>query len=187
MFSSNVFFKPNFRNSRKNSLGFTFVELIVVIGIVGILTIATAALINPGLQLKRSRDADRKSDLKNIQLALEIYRADQGSYPVVSGTVAANCPSSTPYMLVQLESDGSCPTDPTKTYIQSIPTDPKTKANYYYSSTTGSAYTLYSCLENANDSDKLSGSTVPASPNTTIIGALSCPSGTSAYFGVVNQ
>ncbi|TXG76517.1 prepilin-type N-terminal cleavage/methylation domain-containing protein [Candidatus Dojkabacteria bacterium] len=189
MYSNNILFRSNYKLGRKNSLekGFTFVELVVVIGIVGILTVATAALINPSLQLKRSRDADRKADLKNIQLALEIYRSDQGTYPVVTGTVAANCPTSSPSMLLQLESDGSCPVDPTKIYIQNISKDPKTRANYYYSSATGSTYTLYSCLENANDTEKLSASTVPALPDSATIAALACPSGTTAYYGVVNQ
>lgn len=159
-------------------------------GILGILTLASVALINPSLQLKRARDADRKSDLRNIQLALEIYRADQGTYPVVSGvTSASNCPSSTPTSLVQLESDGSCPAEATKIYIQSLPTDPKTRANYYYlPSSTGNSYELYSCLENSADTDKLTSSTTPAAPtDPTIVSALSCPSGTSTYYGVVNQ
>lgn len=157
-------------------------------GIVGILVVGSAALINPSLQLKRARDADRKTDIKQLQVALEIYRADQGAYPATVG-VAGNCPASAPTSLVELDSEGACPTEATKVFTQLLPKDPKTKANYYYlpGSPSTNGYTIYSCLENANDTEKLTASSVPAIPNSTIITALGCPSGTTAYYGIVNQ
>ena len=63
-------------NSKK---GFTLIELLVVIGIIGILSgLLMANFI--GVR-QRSRDGTRKSNLSQIQSAVELYRSDQGSYP----------------------------------------------------------------------------------------------------------
>ena len=63
----------------KNNLGFTLIELMIVMGIVGILsTISLFAL--QGTR-EGARDARRKSDLEAIRSALEIYRSDCHGYP----------------------------------------------------------------------------------------------------------
>lgn len=59
--------------------GFTLIELLIVIAIIGVL--ATLLMVNFIGVRQRARDAQRKSDLRQIQSALEIYRSDQGSYP----------------------------------------------------------------------------------------------------------
>ncbi|KKR41619.1 MAG: Type II secretory pathway pseudopilin PulG-like protein, partial [Candidatus Woesebacteria bacterium GW2011_GWB1_40_12] len=67
----------DFRSNIKNlSLGFTLVELLVVIAILGIL--ATIGLVTFSSSQMRGRDAQRKSDLKQISSALEIYYNDYG-------------------------------------------------------------------------------------------------------------
>ncbi|KKS86715.1 MAG: Type II secretion system protein G, partial [Candidatus Gottesmanbacteria bacterium GW2011_GWB1_43_11] len=57
-------------------LGFTLIEIMIAIGILGILTTAgyTSFL---GSQ-KSSRDNRRKVDLETIRQALELYRLDNG-------------------------------------------------------------------------------------------------------------
>jgi type II secretion system protein G len=59
--------------------GFTLIELIVAIAVIGIL----AAVILPSVQgvIMKARDARRKTDLNSIQLALESYFNDIGYYP----------------------------------------------------------------------------------------------------------
>jgi len=59
--------------------GFTFIELMVVISIVAIITIV--AIISFDSVRQASRDNQRKSDLKNISVALEIYYNRKGYYP----------------------------------------------------------------------------------------------------------
>src|SRR5256885_12699292 len=63
------------------SRGLTLIELLVVIAILGILAAGILALLNPVSQLQKARDARRKSDLSEIQKALELYYQDCGYYP----------------------------------------------------------------------------------------------------------
>jgi len=59
--------------------GFTLIELLVVISIIGILTTLIFANLNAARQ--RARDAQRKSDLKNVSTALRLYYNDNSRYP----------------------------------------------------------------------------------------------------------
>jgi len=63
-------------NKRK---GFTLIELLVVIAIIGILSSVVLASLNSARQ--KSRDARRVSDIKQLQLALELYFDTAGEYP----------------------------------------------------------------------------------------------------------
>jgi len=62
-----------------NSKGFTIIELLVVIVIIGILV--ALALPNLFSAQQRGRDTERKNDLKNISQRLETYYNDEQSYP----------------------------------------------------------------------------------------------------------
>jgi len=63
-----------------NQKGFTLVELMVVVVILGIL----AALVVPVLseQIHRARDGRTLADMKTIHNALQLYFADENRYPV---------------------------------------------------------------------------------------------------------
>ena len=118
------------------SNGFTLIELLVSISIIAILTaLLTANFV--GVR-QRGRDGQRKSNLYQLQSALELYRADNGIYPLTN--VLASCGGA-------LSSGGT-------TYIQKIPCDPSTSAPYAYTSSNGTSYTLFACLENGQDSDR---------------------------------
>jgi general secretion pathway protein G len=163
--------------------GFTLIEILVVIAMIGILATASMMLINPSVQLQKSRDSKRKSDIKIIQSALELYRSEQGTYPASTNNSVVTCAQS-------FTLNGLC--DSTDTvYLQTVPMDPKTQTNYFYCSSTDTGgcsyapsggYALYACLENSNDSDRLmTGAVNPPIPNS---GTVPCTSG--AYYGVVN-
>src|SRR3989338_2157134 len=69
------------RNKQK---GFTLIELLVVIAIIGILSSVVLASLNTARQ--RGRDARRISDVKQTQLALELYYDSNQTYPLTITT-----------------------------------------------------------------------------------------------------
>jgi general secretion pathway protein G len=128
--------------------GFTLIELLVVIAIIGVL--AGLLLVNLIGIRQRARDAQRKSDLRQIQSAIELYRADSGSYP--TSLVACGQP---------LIGSGSTPT----TYMQKLPCDALTNVTYTYTSD-GTTYSIIACLENSNDSQRDSTNIAPCNGST---------------------
>jgi prepilin-type N-terminal cleavage/methylation domain len=69
--------------------GFTLVELLVVISIIGLLS--TIAVVSLGSARAKARDGKRIADVKQISTSLEQYYADQGGYPP-SNLVTAGTP-----------------------------------------------------------------------------------------------
>lgn len=116
------------------SRGFTLIELLVVIAIIGILSSVVLASLNSA-RLK-GRDARRISDIKQLQLALELYYDANQSYPAAAYT---NGNAST--SLAALVSGN---------FISSIPNDPtNTGSTYVYSygsaDSAGAACTVAPC------------------------------------------
>jgi prepilin-type N-terminal cleavage/methylation domain-containing protein len=66
----------------KKQTGFTIVELLIVIFVIGILAPITVVVYN-GIQ-GRANDTAIQSDLQNISKKLELYKADFGVYPAGS-------------------------------------------------------------------------------------------------------
>jgi prepilin-type N-terminal cleavage/methylation domain-containing protein len=67
--------------------GFTLVELLVVISIIGLLS--TIAIVSLGSARAKSRDTKRIADMKQVSTALEQFYSDQGGYPAVTAVLAA--------------------------------------------------------------------------------------------------
>ncbi len=102
--------------------GFTLIELMIAIGILGIL-VAVSAFALQGTR-ESARDARRKADLETMKSGLVLYRADCSAYPT---TAAFPDP---PGALVGTGTPTSCAV--ANTYIAQVPDDPTAGQNYYY-------------------------------------------------------
>lgn len=98
----------------KKSTGFTLIEVMVVVVILGIL----AAIIVPKIMSRpeQARIVKVKQDLLAIQSALDLYKLDNGMYPTTDQGLQAliKKPTSSP-IPQNWKSDG---------YLQQLPTDP---------------------------------------------------------------
>jgi prepilin-type N-terminal cleavage/methylation domain-containing protein len=107
--------------------GFTLVELLIAIGVIGILSSIVIAATGPSRMA--ARDNKRVADLKTIQLGLALYFDHYRVYPTAGeGTakLAAN----------------------DQRFLPAIPTDPKTNAAYeYLPSNSNRSYCLGATLE----------------------------------------
>lgn len=158
-------------NPKASFRGFTLLELLVVISIIGVL----AGLIVSNMSAARDRasDARKKSEMKNIQTALANYYNDYGVYPsggypifnIMGCGDAGNeaCDWGDPF------------TAGDQTYMKELPADPSgdSDRNYRYVATDADNYVISVCLENASDPDCVDG--------------VSCWVSNSCYYEVKSQ
>ena len=128
---------------KNKNLGFTLVELLVVISIISILTIITASSFVESQ--KKSRDSARKANLRSLADAVSLYYADEGSFP---GTVE----------ITQLiNSEGELSSGDT-IYMKKLPNDSKAGSGdhlqfKYITGSSRSSFKVFANLENDQDSD----------------------------------
>ncbi|OGT59058.1 MAG: type II secretion system protein GspG [Gammaproteobacteria bacterium RIFCSPHIGHO2_12_FULL_42_10] len=100
--------------SRNNASGFTLIEIMVVVVILGIL----AAMIVPKIMSRpdEARMVKAKQDLLTIQSALDLYKLDNGVYPTTEQGLQA---------LVITPTAPPFPSDwKTGGYVRNLPIDP---------------------------------------------------------------
>ncbi|MBU0619058.1 type II secretion system GspH family protein [Patescibacteria group bacterium] len=66
---------------KKLKFGFTMIELLIVIAILGILAVAVLSAINPLEQINRGRDTQSRGDAEQLINAVERYNASKGRFP----------------------------------------------------------------------------------------------------------
>lgn len=131
--------------------GFTLVELLVVITIIGILANIGLATFTSA-QIK-SRDAKRKAHLKQLADAFEAYYNDHAGYPADDG--AGNLDGFTWGTSQFSDANGTV-------YMVELPQDPTLGLTYYYDAAgSGLSFQLYAHLENDNDPALLTFTTPP--------------------------
>jgi general secretion pathway protein G len=137
--------------NNKSKRSFTLIELLVVIAVLA----GMIALLVPNFMAirEKSRDVRRKSDLKSIQKALELYNQNQNPR-VYPSALPTPCQPFT-------DANGIV-------YMQKFPLDPLysctgVTSNYYLAQPTPGEYLLGACMENKNDPEVVS---CPAGFNT---------------------
>lgn len=122
------------RKSKRQQLqqGFTLIELMVVILIIGLL--ATIVVQNLRSATDRAKKVKAQADIAQLKSGLDRYYLDAGSYPTTDQGLAA---------LVSAPSTGNVPGDWQGPYIEKIPPDPWGH-EYFYQSDGTDGYTLKS-------------------------------------------
>ncbi len=110
--------------SRDGEAGFTLVEMLVVITIIGLVT----ALVGPRVlsYLGDSKVKAAKIQIESFSAALDLYYLDNGAYPTASESLTAlvQCPSSAAAWNAPYLRTGSAPDDPWgHPYIYKVPGD----------------------------------------------------------------
>ncbi|MBX4205781.1 type II secretion system GspH family protein [Candidatus Microgenomates bacterium] len=126
--------------------GFTLIELLITIAIIGILS--TLAMANFFSARERGRDAQRKSDLKSMQNALQLFYSTYGKYPTSSSGSIVGCGTSPAFSSCTW---GSAFTVDDLVIMNTLPKDPLPTTAYFYTRTDLDTYSLKACLENKSD------------------------------------
>ncbi len=66
--------------------GFTMIELLIVIAVLGILAVAVLSAINPIEQVNRARDTGNRSDAEQLLSAIDRFYTTSGYYPWRTGS-----------------------------------------------------------------------------------------------------
>lgn len=152
----------NTRIKVRSQQGFTIVELLVVVLIIGVLAGIILQVMNPAGVRGKAKDSQKAADLGKIQTSLELYFSDNRNYPT------SGC--------IQLTGSNALKTALTSNnYINDMPDD----SNYRYRSN-GSDYVLTAVMEVA---------TSAASSKCSDLnnwGSLSCGTANEYCYGVEN-
>jgi type II secretory pathway pseudopilin PulG len=113
-----------------NQEGISLVEMLVISGLITIMISGFIALINPLQKISQSNDVKRKSDIAQLQRALEIYNNDNGQYPASTAT----------YTITGTNWGGAWPQ-----YMARLPQDPTGGRRYVYYTPNIGACANYQC------------------------------------------
>jgi general secretion pathway protein G len=120
------------RTRLRNQDGFTLIEIMVVIMIIGLL----ALMVVPRLRgvADRAKTTKAQADIQELKQALDRYYLDNGSYPTTDQGLAA---------LITPPTSGRVPNNYEQGgYIEKLPADPW--GNQYFYQSDGNSYTLKS-------------------------------------------
>ena len=141
--------------------GFTLLEVLLVVALIGVLAGIVIVAINPGKQLGETNNAQRKLDVNTIITAVYQYRLDNGgNIPTaidnatgtsqVLGTDSSGCDNTCTATAAATET--AClnmTSDLVPTYIVGIPTDPSSgspaNTDYYINQTDDGRITVGAC------------------------------------------
>jgi type II secretion system protein G len=162
------------KQASKRPNGFTLIEILVVMVIIGIL--AVLGIGNFQSSQQKARDASRKSDLRQITTALETYFNDYGQYPVGIDGQVGGCNEAQACTWGETFVD-----DKGTVYMVKLPIDPRSNLSYDYHSLDGRSFQIYARLENVLDRDvPKDGNDAPQVYGGTSCGGLNCNYGVAS-------
>jgi len=156
-----------------DSKGFTLLELLIVIALIGILVSLGAASYTAAQ--KKARDARRQADIRQIATAMELCYDDTTCAAGVE-KYPSNATADSPNAITNID------TDSTPCYMCPLPTDPTNSGNQQYAwsanSTVTTKYCVYTQMERSSlwiaASEKGTRFDLAAKPATTLSAAVSC-------------
>lgn len=104
-------------------VGFTLIEVIVVVAIISTIATGFIIAINPAKQQDKARDASRASDISEIRNALNLYYNDTKCFPTATDSVTSH--------FVAAYTSGGAWQEGSTVYMQKVPKDP-TGVSYTY-------------------------------------------------------
>lgn len=131
--------------TRKRQAGFTLMEILIAMAIMGIL--ASVGYAAYTVSILKSRDGARKADLSQVARALEAYNNDYGVYPRSCSGRVGGC----------VDGEQSCVWGSSfsageKVYMRQLPLEGKTGWMYVYLvAPDRRSYQLFARLENTDD------------------------------------
>jgi type IV pilus assembly protein PilA len=167
-------FKNTILNSLRSKAGFTLMELLIAVSIIAI--ISAVGITTFSQSQKLARDSKRKSDLRSVAVALELYYQKNKRYPCPGDNVWVS--SSAGGNWITDNDFANCGDTSAKVldtnYISNVPVDPVNSGTgttwggsitgYFYgyrgyysafcNSKKGQVYFLVAQLENKNDPDR---------------------------------
>lgn len=164
---------------RRSASGFTLMELLLVIALIGILSVIGIGSFTQATV--KSKDTQRKNDLNQISKALELFNNDIKRYPYDDGSGNMTCPGIT-------GAEGSCGNGllayilgVEAVYMRDVPKDPVSGTAYYYDydEDTG-GFALYARLDNLEDRDVVETTDAEGNTEKTDWG-INCGSGNCNY------
>ena len=148
---------------KQNKKGFTLVELLVVIGIIGILFAVILIAVDPARRFSEARNAVRRQDVRDIvEAVLEFMTDNRGNFPTnldtvtasyqILGTHTAGCNAAACGQIQTsffASSCGDLSASLVETYLSDIPFDPGTgtsgNTRYAINRTAGSRIDVVAC------------------------------------------
>lgn len=150
--------------------GFSIIELLVVIVVIGILASISLSTFN-GAKI-RTRDSRRKVDLQTVKIAMSLFKRDKNVYPNFAGIVGANTDVADCVVGSDRTVSWTSLQSQLANYLSILPTDPRGKCGgehpwtissngnvyaYEINSVNPIAYSFWAALENANDAERNGG------------------------------
>ncbi len=139
---------------RKSLLGFTLLEILLVVGIISILAGIVIIAINPGRQLANVRNTERSYDIKQIYNAVDQYYIDYSNYPSdITGLLTEICDTGSATSTHSIDCTGLVDLSIlVPTYLTAIPRDPQGSTLSFipqvYATTNGTGYQIMKNIAN---------------------------------------